>query len=62
MKKLLITILIVLFCIPVFAQNAASIRKDNSYIYAEGTAATTGAADSMASEFFNSLYPKFLNI
>lgn len=48
MKKLLITILIVLFCIPVFAQSAASIRKDNSYIYAEGTAATTGAADSVA--------------
>lgn len=50
MKKLLITILIVLFCIPVFAQNAASIRNDNSYIYAEGTAATTSAADSVALE------------
>lgn len=48
MRKLLITILIVLLCAPVFAQSAASIRKDNSYIYAEGTAATTGAADSMA--------------
>ena len=50
MKKLLITILIVLFCIPVFAQSAASIRNDNSYIYAEGTAATTSAADSVALE------------
>lgn len=48
MRKLLITILITLLCVPVFAQSAASIRKDNSYIYAEGTAATTGAADSVA--------------
>ena len=48
MRKLLIAILIVLFCTPVFAQNAASIRKDNSYIYAEGTEATTSAADSVA--------------
>ncbi len=48
MRKLLITILIALFCAAVFAQSAASIRKDNSYIYAEGTAGTTGAADSVA--------------
>lgn len=48
MRKLLITILIVLFCAPVSAQSAASIRKDNSYIYAEGTAATTSVADSVA--------------
>ena len=50
MKKLLITILIVLFCVQGFAQSAASIRNDNSYIYAEGTAATTSAADSVALE------------
>ena len=48
MRKLLITIFITLFCAPVFAQSAASIRKDNSYIYAEGTAATSTAADSLA--------------
>ena len=50
MRKLLITILIVLFCVQGFAQSAASIRNDNSYIYAEGTAATTSAADSVALE------------
>lgn len=48
MRKILITILITLFCAPVFAQSAASIRKDNSYIYAESSAATTTAADSVA--------------
>lgn len=48
MRKLLITILITLLCVPVFAQSAASIRKDNSYIYAEATAATSTAADSVA--------------
>ena len=48
MRKLLITILITLICIPMLAQSAASIRKDNSYIYAEGSAATTTAADSLA--------------
>lgn len=48
MKKLLITILITLICIPMLAQSAASIRKDNSYIYAEATAATSTAADSVA--------------
>ena len=48
MRKLLITILITLLCAPVFAQNAASIRKDNSYIFAEAMAATTTAADSVA--------------
>ena len=47
MKKLL-TILTILLYVPVFAQNAASIRKDNSYIYAEATATTTTAADSLA--------------
>lgn len=50
MRKLLITILIVLFYVQGFAQSAASIRNDNSYIYAEGTAATTSAADSVALE------------
>lgn len=39
MKKLLITILITLICIPMLAQSAASIRKNNSYIYTEATAA-----------------------
>lgn len=48
MRKLLITILITLLCVPVFAQSAASIRKNNSYIYAEATAATSTAADSVA--------------
>lgn len=48
MRNLLITILITLFYAPVFAQSAASIRKDNSYIYAEGSAATTTVADSVA--------------
>ncbi len=48
MRKLLVTILITLFCAQVFAQSAASIRKDNLYIYAEGSAATTTAADSLA--------------
>ena len=47
MRKL-ITILTILLYVPVFAQNAASIRKDNSYIYAEATATTTTAADSLA--------------
>lgn len=50
MRKLLITILITLLCVPVFAQSAASIRKNNSYIYAEGTATTTSSADSVALE------------
>lgn len=48
MRKLLITILITLLCVPVFAQSAASIRKNNSYIYTEATAATSTAADSVA--------------
>lgn len=48
MRKLLITILITLLCAPVFAQNTASIRKGNSYIYAEGVADDADAADSMA--------------
>ncbi len=48
MRKLLITILITLICIPMLAQSAASIRKDNSYIYAEATAATSTEADSLA--------------
>ncbi len=48
MRKLLITIQITLLCAPVFAQNAASIRKDNSYIFAEAMEATTTAADSVA--------------
>ena len=45
---MLITILITLLCAPVFAQNTASIRKGNSYIYAEGVADDADAADSMA--------------
>lgn len=47
MRKLLITILITLICIPMLAQSAASIRKDNSYIYAESSAGKTTVADSL---------------
>ncbi len=50
MRKTLITILTILLSVSVFAQNAASKRNDNSYIYTEGTAATTSAADSVALE------------
>lgn len=50
MRKPLITILTILLSVSVFAQNAASIRNDNSYIYAEGTATTTSSADSVALE------------
>ena len=48
MRKLLTTILITLLCTPVFAQNVSGIRKDNSYIYAEGSAAAAASADSLA--------------
>ena len=47
MRKLL-TILTILLYVPVLAQRTGSIRKDNSYIYAEATAATSTAADSLA--------------
>ena len=50
MRKPLITILTILLSVSVFAQNAASIRNDNSYIYAEGTATTTSSADCVALE------------
>ena len=47
-KPLVINILLTLLCTPVLAQSAANIRKDNSYIYADGSAATSTAADSVA--------------
>ncbi len=50
MRKLLITILITLFCAQMFAQNAASVKKDKSYIYTEATATNAIAADSLALE------------
>lgn len=48
MRKTLIAILAILACVPALAQNAADIRKDNSCIYAESTAADAGTADSLA--------------
>ncbi len=47
-KSLVINILLILLCAPVFAQNTASIRKGNSYIYADGVAAEAAEADSLA--------------
>ncbi len=49
MGKLLITaIMATLLCVQASAQNAGEIRKGNSYIYAEATAAGTTEADSAA--------------